>query len=472
MVYLPTVYPVACHTKNVGKGTLFVAIKGLKDDGYHYIAKAIEQGSRTIVIEEDVLIESSLANLIARHTVDVIRVPQARRALAELSAKSWGYPAQKLNIIGITGTKGKSTTSFLVEHLLRTAGFKTALLSSVKNKITTHEFASPLTTPQPDYLHMFFAQCVEAGVEYVVMEVAAQAFSMDRVAGLSFIGGIFTNFSPTHGEFYPEVKDYFQAKKQLISHLAPHAPLVLNADDSQVRCLSEERESFLVGTSLMATVKIGLEAATLDYMIGSIQEDGTPYLLKSNLIGDFNNYNIGMAVTMGRALGLPWPILQAGVQSFTAVPGRLERYKGPNGARIFIDYANAPPAIEAVLSMLKAHSNHLVVVSGAGGDRDKTMRPRMGNALGKLADKVILTSDNPRSENPADIALAMQDGVALQDRHKVIIELDREKAIRQAYAVSTAESIIALLGKGPDEYQIILDKKIPFSERTIIRSLI
>ncbi len=439
-------FPVACHTDFVQPGGTFVVIKGMQQDGINFIPQALEKGARTIVVGKDVFLTPELDLLIVERGAAVVRVDEPRRALAELSAKACGNPASKLKFIAITGTKGKSTTTFLVEHLLRTAGYKTALLSTVKNRICGVDYATKLTTQQPDYLNAFFSECVEEGVEWVAMEVAAQAFSLFRVYGLRFDVGLFTNFSREHGEFYKTQEDYFAAKKELLQQLAPQATLILNRDDKSVAALGAEHDSIL-------------------YF------DSTHSYACPQLVGKFNAYNIAAAASVLRALGVAEDLIQKGFLSFPGVPGRLDRYVLPNGAVAFIDYAHNPASYTAVLTELRSMTDNLIVMFGAGGDRDPVRRPLMGGIAATYADAVILTSDNPRSEDPVDITNQILAGIKLADSHKVIVELDREKAIHTAYAQSKKGSIIALLGKGPDEYQIIKGVTTPFSERAILLSL-
>src|SRR6266446_6278239 len=209
-IAFPSIFPVTCHTDFVGQNCCFVAIEGYADNGIKYIKQAIEKGARTIVVHHNCLLDDELCAFMQVHNITLKRVDNTRMALAKLSAEAAGFPAQQLKIIGITGTKGKTTTSFLLEHILQSAGYKTALISSAKNRINGHDFPAPLTTPQPDYLQQFLKLCVEHGVDYVVMEVAAQALTLHRVEGIIFCGVIFTNFSLEHLEFYPTLDEYFK----------------------------------------------------------------------------------------------------------------------------------------------------------------------------------------------------------------------------------------------------------------------
>lgn len=474
-ITIPSIFPVACHTKNIGQGSTFVAIKGYSQDGLAYIPQAIAQGAKTIVVSRDAHISETLAELLEKNSCTLIRVDDPRKALAQLSAQAHGFPADKLKLIGITGTKGKTTSSFLLEHILRSAGRKTALLSTVKNIINGYEFPMQLTTPQPDYLHAFFKVCVENGVEYVVMEVAAQALSLHRTEGLKFDGVIFTNFDKEHAEFYPTLQQYFAAKCLIFDHIKENSVVCLNGDDSTLSSLAHQYPYInffgLHAPSLM--VRGIVSDSVLDAItVAAHWKDGSSYtFVCPSLIGTFNVYNLLGVTTLAMKLGIAYEKVSQACATFTKVPGRLERYHLPNGARCFIDYAHNPSSYQAVLSTLRSLTDNLIVVFGCGGDRDQGKRPLMGAVAAEFADTIILTSDNPRSENPAKIVQDIKAGFSPEMSCEIIEELDREKAIFEAYRCSKAGTIIVLLGKGPDEYQQIGTIKYPFSEAAIIRKL-
>ncbi len=468
----PQQYPVACHTDNVGPGTVFVAIRGQKDDGIRFITTAIERGATEVVIQQGSVLPQDVMILIAQRNVVVHTVADTRLVLAQLSAQAAGYPAKKLRIIGITGTKGKTTTSFLLEHILRTAGKKTALLGTVKNRIVGVDLPAPLTTPQPDYLQQFLKLCVDQSVEYVVMEVAAQALTLHRVYGILFDGVIFTNFSHEHLEFYANLADYFAAKKMIFAQVKSQAPLLINADDNACQALIQEQNNITTfgmrGTvAIHGTCNVISQGLSLQGFAGT--EPFTIY--NSRLMGGFNGYNILAALGMAFKLGITIPIIEQALTTFEGVPGRLEQYLLKNGASFIIDYAHNPSSYEAVLSLLKSKTDHLIVIFGAGGGRDKSKRPIMGRIASELADQIILTSDNPRDEEAQDIVLDILAGIDPDKHSKVLIQLDRERAIHKAYDLSKQGSIIAILGKGADEYQLVKGVKTPFSEAAIIRQL-
>lgn len=442
----PATLPVSCHTDAIGVGSTFVAIHGLKQDGIAFIPLALEKGATRIVVADEAHLPEHIIRSIAHHDATLLRVPDTRLALAQLSAEAHGYPAQSLKFVAITGTKGKTTTTFLVEHILRSAGLKTALTSTVKNSIMGVNFPTKLTTQQPDYLHAFFALCKKQGVEWVVLEVAAQAFSLHRVQGLMFDCAIFTNFSQEHGEFYQTLDDYFAAKTRIKEHMRLGAPLLYNANDTRVATFAQ----------------------SYHYRVPYTTEHPYPC---PQLIGSFNAYNIAAATQCAQLIKVPAQEIARALKSFHGVPGRLERYALPNGAVAFIDYAHNPASFEAVLGELRQHTKHLIVVFGAGGNRDTTKRPVMGRITSNVADAVILTTDNPRLEDPKTIMDNIVAGISTDNREKITIEFDREAAIKKAYTLSRSGSIIAILGKGPDEYQIIGATVHPFSERAILQAL-
>lgn len=469
---MPTHFPVTCHTDFVGQGSTFVAIKGYKEDGVQFIPLAIQKGATKLVIDQSIQLPFVLQQEITQKNITLMRVQNTRHALAILSAQAADYPADHLCIIGITGTKGKTTTSFLLEHILRLSGHTTALLSTVYNKIGDTLFASPLTTAQPDYLHQFLKLCVENNVRYVIMEVAAQALSMHRVAGIFFDGIIFTNFSQEHGEFYPTLEQYFQAKAAIIDHAKPNIPIMLNHDDVWcARLLEKYPKLATFGQGQDSEYRLSITQETPHLQVKLHYNNQNLELLAPTLLGTFNGYNIAAATSMALALKINEQIITNALITFGSVPGRMQRYHLPNGAWGIIDYAHNPSSFEQLFICFKKITPHLIVIFGAGGERARDKRPIMGAIAARYADCIILTSDNPRTEDPALIVQDILHGIDESMRSKVVIELDREKAIQMAYKLSQPNSIIALLGKGPEEYQLVKGVKHYFSEAKILQSL-
>ena len=460
---MPEIFSVTCHTKHVGPGSTFVVIKGQNTDGLQFVSEALKKGATTIVVERGVPLSGCIQKEIYAAGALCKTVTNARVALATLSAQAAGNPARKLKILGITGTKGKTTTAFILKHLLKSVGKKIALLSTVHNTIDDFVFAAPLTTPQPDYLHQFFKLCVEQKIEYVVMEIAAQATTFKRLEGIELDSFIFTNLDRGHGELDPTMQDYFKAKQEICTFLKKGAHVLANNDDAWGKKLLKKYPGMSFGQ------------IKANYCFEYLQEyecdlNGNKFFY-STVPGLFNAYNVIAAVSMCLLLGIFLPELEKGLLSIPLVPGRLEEYVLKNGVRAFIDYAHTPASFKALFETVRGWTQHITVVFGAGGGKDSEKRPLMGHVAGQLTNTVIITSDNPRFEDPNVIAQQILEGIEKEERHKVIIELDRAAAIKKAIELTPSKGIILLLGKGPDEYQLVQDQKIGFSEKQYLLQL-
>jgi len=472
-VNFPDIWPVTCHTRHVGAGSTFVAIKGQDLDGADFIVIALARGAKKIVVDSDANITHDLEQLIVNSGAQLLRVVNTRLALAQLSAHAHNWPSRKLKIIGITGTKGKTTVACLTYHMLRTSGYSAALLCTVYNKINDQLFEANLTTPQPDYLHVFFNECVKRNVEYVVMEVAAQAVNLHRVHNLAFDAVAFTNFGHEHSEFYATFDDYFNAKVEVIFKAKVGAQILINADDFRV-----SRLVYLVNNVQLFSVKkpqadwYAILDAAHDNLSGTILHGNDSLLFACpSLLGKFNGENILVAAGLAHSCGVSMSMIKQACSTMPSLPGRLECYTLKKGVQYIIDYAHTPESYEHVLSFLRKKTDCLTVIFGAGGGRDHSKRPIMGAIAAQYADRIFLTTDNPRAENPINIVSDIIAGMKKEQKNKVIIELNREKAIKESYQLAQKGDIIVLLGKGPDEYQLIKKTKMPFSEKTIIQQL-
>ncbi len=472
-IELPKIYLVTSHTDNVGPGSTFVAIPGTNLDGTSYIRLALEKGATKIVVQNEAQVPDDLLELMDLTGVELIYVDNCRKEIARLSAQSLDYPAKKLKIIGITGTKGKTSTSYMVHHLLSRQGYKVALISTAEKLIGSMPVALSLTTPLPEHLHAFFNLCVEHDVTYVVMEVSAQSLSLYRVYGLEFEVGVFTNFSLEHLEFYENMQEYLDAKIQFFSMVKESKNMLINFDDPSGRKIIKESSGF---TSYSLEDKSASRFALSTLHAGSIElaikEDEKIHSLQAHLVGKFNAYNLFVASLVVHALGFSFDAIRLAVKTLGQIPGRMEQYPLKNGATCFIDYAHNPSSYEAVLSTLRLMTPHLIVVFGAGGARDKSKRPMMGAIVEKYCDFAIVTSDNPRNESATAIADDIITGFTSMQKFQYIRELNRTKAIEMAYSMSKPGTVIAVLGKGRDEYQIIGLLTFPFRERAIIRPFI
>ncbi|HSW75525.1 MAG TPA: UDP-N-acetylmuramoyl-L-alanyl-D-glutamate--2,6-diaminopimelate ligase [Candidatus Saccharimonadales bacterium] len=470
---LPSVYPVTGHTDFVGKGSTFVAIPGVKSNGLDYVVLALQKGAHVIVVQNDVVVPPEIEELIQKHNAKIVRVNNCRKALAEMSAQALDFPAKKLKIVAVTGTKGKTSTSYMAYHMLHVLGKKVALISTVEKRIESNIVSLPLTTPQPDAIHMFLDACVKRNIEYVIMEISAQALSLQRVEGIEFHAGIFTNFSHEHLEFYKDMKQYFEAKTLLISKIKNPKNMFINLDDKHgaflltqnPECSSfslQDKRATLCGcahqgkTDTLVEVKIGHQI----------------YKVHLPLLGQFNVYNLLGVLCIMHALGINLSDVQWTLKTLHYIPGRMEQYPLHNGARCIIDYAHNPSSFEAVLSTLRSMTSHLIVVFGLAGNRDRQKRPIMASIAQKYCDVVILTSDNPRDENPEEIAKEVVVGFVPDKNFQFHQELNRVTAIELGCKLTKQGSIVAILGKGRDEYQIVGDVTFDFKERLIIKPFI
>ena len=465
MIAMPTIYPVTAHTQHVGVKSTFVAIQGFKENGIDFIPEALARGATTIVVAQDALISSHITQEIIRYNAELIRVDNTRKALAELSGAAAGYPARHLTIIGFTGTKGKTTSVYLLEHILRMNGFKTARITGVSNMICGQELPANLTTPQPDYLHQFLKLCVEQGVTHVVMEVAAQALSLHRIDTLELDAAIFTNLAREHFEMYNSMEEYCAVKADIFEHTGADALRLCHTANSWSASLINHEKSIYGYEFLNFAADFDL----ITYPAVSFKRFGVRITCPS-LFGLYNAENLLAVVLCAERYGLSAQHINGALASFGIVPGRMERYTLAGDITAIIDYAHNPSSYHALLSTLRPLTDRLIVVFGASGIRDKGKRPLMGAAASAYADVIILTSDNPGPEDPCHIIQCIKEGITT-NTVEIIEEPDRERAIKKAYICARPGSIIALLGKGPDEYQVMQDKKIIFSERSILQAL-
>lgn len=508
MVHTPLVYPVTAHTDHVGQGSLFVVIRGEKQDGLVYLETALQKGASVIVLEHGHELSQQQKDLIQKHGAQVQYVDNTRKALAALSAEYAGYPAEKLKLIGVTGTKGKTTICSMLAHMLTMMGRKTAVMTTAFTAINasrggsccspqkktvnneplhvrlpdlsgqensySHVMPSSLTTPQPDFLHHFFKKCVEGGVEYVVMEVAVQAHTFHRLDGLTFQAGLFANLEQEHGEHYPTMDSYFQEKKKLFDLIAEDGVRIINNDDAYARRLVDEYEQVKTYAQRPqeADYQFSVKESDWDSQTVDITHGNkTITTTFTGFPGNHNASNMVSAYALLKELNFKVEHLAEDGIAFPAIPGRLEPYLLPNGSCAIIDYAHTAGSFEKVLAFIRPRTKKLIVVFGAGGGKDSKKRPLMGAVAAQYGDMVIITDDNPRFEDPAVIADQIKNGIAHHDKHKVIIEHNREQAIRTAYAQASMGSVIVLFGKGPDEIQIVGSERLHFSEKDVLLSL-
>jgi len=466
---MPLIFPVTSHTDRVGQGTTFVAVKGFSHDGARFIPVSLEKGATTIVLEKESY-SQTIRDLCQKKNARVCIVDNARKALAELSSQALDYPSRNLTIIGITGTKGKTSTAYLTFHMLKTFGYKTALLSTVYN-IMHDEIVdeSSRTTPESDYIQMFFALCVKQGITHVVMEVSSHALALFRVWGIDFSAIGFTNLGLDHLDFHKTLDEYFAIKMLLFDYVSPSGTIIINADNewggkATVHALKKQLPVVTYGVchSVDSAFHTPLHIIANNFEGLHIRLGDTE--LHSSLLGSFNAYNISMASLFVYSVGVPYSAIQQSLDIFAGIPGRLQRHILKKGAHAFVDFAHNPIAMQEALAALRPHTDHLIVVFGCGGNKDASKRPVMGEIAAQLADVIIVTDDNPRFEDRMSIIDQILGGIPDDKKSLVTVQPDRDKAIALAASVSRSKSIIALLGKGHENHYLIQGKSLHFDD--------
>jgi UDP-N-acetylmuramoyl-L-alanyl-D-glutamate--2,6-diaminopimelate ligase len=404
-------------------------------------------------------------------------VPDSRKALAILSANYFGHPSKALKLVGVTGTNGKTTTTHLIRSIFESAGMKAGLIGTIEYRIGNTVVPATHTTPESLELNALFADMRQQRCTAVTMEVSSHALHQSRAYGLNFDVAVFTNLTQDHLDYHGTMDAYLQAKKILFDTLTPSARAVTNIDDvyGQTIIASTPAARMTYSAAKRADVRaedIGLRIEGTTFRIVHNDEATT---ISSSLVGRFNVYNMLAAFSAGVALGLPKETIRKGIESVQNVRGRFERMRSPKGWTAIIDYAHTPDALEKCLLTIhdvlpRENRGKVITVFGAGGDRDKAKRPLMGAIAGKLSDTVVVTSDNPRTEDPETILDEIIRG--LPKRTKFIREVDRRAAIRKAAQMAGAGDIVLIAGKGHEDYQVLGTKKIHFSDREVVQEVL
>ena len=461
---------IAHDSRKVEEGGMFIAIKGFEVDGHKYIKSAIEKGAKVIVIEEGATIKKSDIT----DDTTIVMAPNTRLALAKAAANFYNNPSSKFNLIGITGTKGKTTTTFMIKSILEKHGQKVGLIGTVANYIGDKNLGeSERTTPESLELQELFSEMVKEKVDTVVMEVSSQSLKLHRVDGCNFNTVVFTNFSEDHisDKEHPDMQDYFDSKVKLFKMCKNG---FINADDFQVAKLKKlvpecDIKTYGIDNKADLLAKdITVTNASVDFKvkIGTRNER-----VKTGIPGRFSVYNSLAAIAIASKFGVSAEEIKDALLE-VRVPGRSELVPNKKELTIMIDYAHSPESLQSILSAVKNYTRGRVIsVFGCGGDRDPGKRPQMGEISGNIADFTIITSDNPRTENPEDIVKQIEQGTK-KTKGKYITIVDRIEAIKYAIDMANKNDIIVLAGKGHETYQEINGEKHPFDERKIIKDLI
>ena len=461
---------ICCDSRKVTRGSLFVAVKGFAADGHEYISRAIGKGARAVVYEDQELTDFQ-TSAMALEGVALIKVESSRKALAIMAANFYDNPSEKLTLVGITGTNGKTTTVTLLYRMFMALGYNCGLLSTIANYVGTKGTEAVNTTSDPITINSLLSEMVNAGCEYCFMEVSSIGVEQDRIAGLKFKAGIFSNLTHDHLDYHKTFAEYLRCKKLFFDTLPADAYAITNIDDRNGMVMLQNTKAQVVTYSCRSIADHTCRVMEQSFEGMLVKIDGREAW--SRLIGMHNAYNLLAIYTTAVTLGTdPEEVLTA-MSTLLPAPGRLENIRGPRDISVIIDYAHTPDALENVLSTLReiAPERQLICLFGCGGDRDKAKRPEMGKIAQKMADRIIVTSDNSRSERTTDIMADIKEGMDVSGRAKSLFIEDREQAIRTAIMIADQGATILLAGKGHETYQITGTEKKHFDEREIVTEI-
>lgn len=455
-------------------GTLFVCIKGVHVDGHRFISQAVNAGAKAILTtRETVEVPAGVA---------ILRVPDLNKALDTIVPYFHDYPARSMRIIGITGTNGKTTTSYITRAILRAAGYRVGLIGTIQIMIEDEVYPIHNTTPDVVELQHTLAIMRDKGMDYVVMEVSSHALDQDRVAGIEFDTAVFTNLTQDHLDYHKTLENYMLAKAKLFDKVSEAGvkngkTAVVNIDDAAGKVMLEHAKCRHITYAIdkkadLRATAINVLASGANFTLNNEAFGKMP--LKLHITGIFNVYNVMSAVGAALAENIESAVIAKVLQEFTSVPGRFELVKAGQDFSIIVDYAHTPDGVENVLKTArKIAKKKIIAVFGCGGDRDRTKRPIMGRLAAELADVVIATSDNPRSEDPEFILNEVETGVKEKignKQHEKIV--DRRQAIFRAVVLAQTDDIVVILGKGHENYQILKDKTIHFDDKEVAREAV
>ena len=458
------------NSKEIKPGYMFIAIKGFENDGHNYINDAINAGCTAVMIEEG----CDLSKINVKDDITIIMAKDTREALAICSSNFYNNPSRNFKLIGVTGTKGKTTTTFMIKEILEKAGKKVGLIGTIATYINGKKIKeSDRTTPESLELQKTFSQMAKEKVEYVVMEVSSQSLKLHRVDGCDFDIAIFTNFSEDHisEKEHTDMKDYFESKLKLFNMCKIG---IVNADDlhtAKIPKLFSDSNITTYGIDNPCNVLAKDITITNSYVDFRVKITDRNERVKTGIPGRFSVYNSLAAICVAQKLGIPEETIKEALLE-VRVPGRSELVNNKREIPIMIDYAHSPESLENILQAVKSYTRGRVIsVFGCGGDRDKGKRPIMGEISGRIADYTIITSDNPRTEEPEEIVKEIEKGIKkTKGNYEVIV--DRIQAIEKAIKMANKKDIIVLAGKGHEPYQEIKGKKFPFDERIIVKDII
>ena len=451
-------------SRKVRPGYLYVAIKGYKADGHNFIKKSLECGAQAIVSEEKLSLDTSIPQIVVRNT---------RKALSSLSCCFYNNPSQKINVVGVTGTNGKTTTTFLTKSIIEKAGYEAGLIGTINYQIGGKMITAQETTPESVELQRLIAEMVEAKIKFAVMEVSSHSAIQHRIENIDFKTAVFTNITTEHLDYHKTISNYMNAKLELFKNLRKDSFAVLNADDEFSEYFADRTNAKILWYGIKNDADIKAEIcreSTSDIMI-KLKYSGKEIDMKMPFVGVHNVYNVLAAVASAISLGFELDVIKSGIETAPTVPGRLESVPCNRGFEVVVDYAHTPHALETVLQALRnLVKGRILLVFGCGGDRDKEKRPLMGRIADEKSDIFWLTNDNPRSEDPLNIIDGIK--VGIKPGRSFHTQINRHKAIADALSEATDGDLVLVAGKGHEKYQIIKDTITPFDDREVIKAIL
>jgi UDP-N-acetylmuramoyl-L-alanyl-D-glutamate--2,6-diaminopimelate ligase len=486
---------IAYHTRQVKEGFLFSAIRGLAVDGHRFIDEAVDRGAAAVLLETPR--ETAATTVLVR---------DSRKALAGAAANYFGNPSSRVILIGVTGTNGKTTTTYLLESILKAAGFRVGVIGTISYRFGLNETPAPNTTPESLDLQRILREMVDQGATHVIMEVSSHGLALDRVSAVQFDAAVFTNLTSDHLDYHQTLERYFEGKRKLFTSVLAESRktskfAVTNSDDPRGEAIVEGTDARILryGLTFPASISADAVRSTFEGLSCRIRTPGGEFSAQSKLIGRYNLYNILAAAATATGLGLAPGLIKEGIEALPGVSGRFEKVENSKGIHVIVDYAHTQDALERVLLCLRSlvedrygaeevssrsdKEQKLITVFGCGGDRDRTKRPLMGEAAGRYSDLSVLTSDNPRTEDPLAILKEVEAGLKslnLQElsrngtgswrTKKGYLSIpDRREAIRTAVRLARPSDIVLIAGKGHEDYQVLGREKFPFDDRVEAR---
>ena len=455
---------LTCDSRKASPGFVFFALHGAREDGNRYVRDAVERGAIAVASEDAPPADLSPG-------VAWIQVRESRKALAISAANFFGHPANSLQLIAVTGTNGKTTTTSVIDSVLRASGAKTGLFGTIAYHTPRGEYPAPNTTPESLGLQGFFAEIRDAGGKYAVMEASSHALVMDRLWGCHFEAAVFTNLTREHMDFHKNFEDYFAAKRRLFEGTGAGKPetAVLNADDPySAQLIGLAKKTVMYGIESPADISAERFQPSFSGLTFAARTPSGKLQIQSPLVGRINVYNVLAAIGAAQAVGMSKEAIEAGIRELQNVPGRFQRVDLGQPFQVIVDFAHTDDALTNLIKTARELNpkGRVITLFGCGGGKDRTKRPVMGEVAGRLSDLTILTNDNPRQEDPlkiiSDIVVGLQ-----KSNGKYLIEQDREKAIGLAFDEAQAGDLVLLAGKGHESYQVLADKTLDWDDRRV-----